>query len=150
MGAAHSFISFDCARKLNLEVSSMVESMVIDTPTNGLVTTSNELVGVQRVYINCFDKSMLFLEFEEGNDLKFMSGNQVKESLKNDAWVFMMFASLKAESKAVIGDLPVVHDFTDLFPDDVSDFPPKREVKFAIDLVPGTSLVSMTPYIMSV
>lgn len=33
--------------------------------------------------------------------------------------------------------------------DDISEFPPEREVKFDIDLVPGTSHMSMTPYIMS-
>lgn len=36
----HSFISLDCAKNLNLEISHMVGSMVIDTPTSGLVTTS--------------------------------------------------------------------------------------------------------------
>lgn len=30
-GAKHSFISIDCARKLNLDVSSKVGSIVIDT-----------------------------------------------------------------------------------------------------------------------
>ena len=40
MGVTQSFISLACARKLNLDVSSMVESMVIDTLTNDSMTTS--------------------------------------------------------------------------------------------------------------
>ncbi|MCI46318.1 RNA-directed DNA polymerase (Reverse transcriptase), partial [Trifolium medium] len=48
-----------------------------------------------------------------------------------------------------IGNLPVVCEFPDVFPDDISDMLPKREVEFAIDLVPSTSPVSMAPYRMS-
>jgi len=36
-----------------------------------------------------------------------------------------------------------------VFPEDVSDLPSERKVEFSIDLVPGTSLVSRTPYRMS-
>ena len=46
-------------------------------------------------------------------------------------------------------DLPIVSEFPDVFPDDISDLPPEREVEFAVDLVPGTSPVSMSPYRMS-
>lgn len=67
------------------------------------------------------------------------------ECLKNDVQVFMMFILLKVESKAMIGDLLVVCDIPEVFPYDISDFLPKREVKFAVDLVPGTSHVSMAP-----
>ncbi|MCI71904.1 RNA-directed DNA polymerase (Reverse transcriptase), partial [Trifolium medium] len=37
----------------------------------------------------------------------------------------------------------------DVFPGDVSDVPPEREVEFAIDLIPGTSPIFMAPYRMS-
>jgi len=39
-GATHSFISLSCAKSLNLAMSLMLRGMVIDTPTNGSVTTS--------------------------------------------------------------------------------------------------------------
>ncbi|MCI77659.1 pol polyprotein, partial [Trifolium medium] len=37
----------------------------------------------------------------------------------------------------------------DVFPDDILDLPPEREVEFSINIVPGTSPISMTPYRMS-
>lgn len=40
IGATHSFILHDCMVKLNLVVSHMKKSMVINTPASGLVTTS--------------------------------------------------------------------------------------------------------------
>lgn len=44
------------------------------------------------IHINCFNKSLMFLEFEEGEYTMFMSTKQVGESLKDDTQVFMMFA----------------------------------------------------------
>ncbi|MCI42461.1 cellular nucleic acid-binding protein [Trifolium medium] len=45
--------------------------------------------------------------------------------------------------------LPVVCEFPGVFPGDISDLPPEREVEFTIDLVPGTGPVSVAPYRMS-
>ena len=42
-----------------------------------------------------------------------------------------------------------MHEFPEVFPDETPDVPLKREVEFAIDLVPGTRPMSMAPYRMS-
>ena len=34
------------------------------------------------------------------------------------------------------------------FPDDITGFPPEREVEFTIDLIPGTEPISIPPYRM--
>ncbi|XP_070026626.1 uncharacterized protein [Nicotiana sylvestris] len=43
-------------------------------------------------------------------------------------------------------DIPTVCDFPDVFPDDLPGLPPEREIEFPIDLVPGTTLISIAPY----
>ncbi|MCI86052.1 enzymatic polyprotein, partial [Trifolium medium] len=40
------------------------------------------------------------------------------------------------EEKSEVDALPVVCEFPDVFPEDISDLPPEREVEFAIDVVP--------------
>jgi len=45
--------------------------------------------------------------------------------------------------------LPVVNELPEVFPNEIPDVPPEREVEFSIDLVPGTKPVSMAPYRMS-
>ena len=42
-----------------------------------------------------------------------------------------------------------MHEFEDVFPDEVPGLPPNREVEFSIDLVPGTGPVSMALYRMT-
>lgn len=106
-----------------------------------------DLLEFNYVNINCFDKSVSFLELDASNDL-FVSAKQVDELMKNDANVFMMIDSIKAERKTAIGELPVVCDFPEVFPDDTSDLSSEHEIEFVIDLVPDTSHVLMEPYIM--
>ena len=47
-------------------------------------------------------------------------------------------------------DLPrVVCEYVDVFPDELPGLPPHRDVDFDIELHPGTSTISMTPYRMA-
>ncbi|KAL4311186.1 hypothetical protein GQ457_01G017040 [Hibiscus cannabinus] len=52
-------------------------------------------------------------------------------------------------SKVDIGSIPIVRDFPDVFPEELPGLPPEREVKFIIDVLPGTEPVSMAPYRIS-
>lgn len=69
--------------------------------------------------------------------------------MKDEAQVFVMFSSLKIEGKVTLEDIPIVCEFPYVFPDDITDLLPEREVEFAIDLVLGTRPVSMSHYKIS-
>ncbi|GJX77223.1 putative nucleotidyltransferase, ribonuclease H [Tanacetum coccineum] len=45
-----------------------------------------------------------------------------------------------------LGDIPIVRDFEDVFPEDLSGLPPQRQVEFRIDLVPGATPIAKSPY----
>ncbi|GJR04092.1 putative reverse transcriptase domain-containing protein [Tanacetum coccineum] len=45
-----------------------------------------------------------------------------------------------------ISDIPLVRDFTDVFPEDLSGLPPQRQVEFHIDLVHGAMPVAKSSY----
>ena len=49
----------------------------------------------------------------------------------------------------IIEKIPVVRDYPDVFPDELPGMPPKREVEFRIDLIPGTRPVFISPYHLS-
>ena len=46
-------------------------------------------------------------------------------------------------------DMFVVQEFMDVFPDEIPRHPPERELEFAIDMIPGASPVSISPYRMA-
>ncbi|GKD57603.1 putative reverse transcriptase domain-containing protein [Tanacetum coccineum] len=47
----------------------------------------------------------------------------------------------KEPTKKCLKDVLVIHDFSKVFPDDLSRLPPPRQIEFRIDLVPGAALV---------
>lgn len=52
----------------------------------------------------------------------------------------------------VIGEnieIPVVDEFPDVFPDELHDLPPDREIEFCIDLLLGRAPISIAPYWMA-
>ena len=49
----------------------------------------------------------------------------------------------------IIEKILVVRDYLDVFPDELPGMPPKREVEFRIDLIPGTRPVAVAPYHLS-
>nr|GEW34641.1 putative reverse transcriptase domain-containing protein [Tanacetum cinerariifolium] len=51
----------------------------------------------------------------------------------------------KSEEKR-LRDMPIMQDFSKVFPDDLPGLPPTREVEFHINLVPGATHVARAPY----
>jgi hypothetical protein len=47
------------------------------------------------------------------------------------------------------GSVSVVEEFMDVFPEELPGMPPKREVEFYIDLIPGTAPIAKRPYRMA-
>jgi hypothetical protein len=47
-----------------------------------------------------------------------------------------------------LDEIPVVCEYPDVFPDELPDMPPNRDVEFVIELQPGTAPISKRPYRM--
>lgn len=46
-------------------------------------------------------------------------------------------------------NIPVVCEYPEVFPEDLTTMPPKRDIEFRIDLVPGTAPIYKRPYRMA-
>ncbi|XP_058781796.1 uncharacterized protein LOC131656028 [Vicia villosa] len=125
-------ISTQCQKpkkRLNLVLSTMNGEMFLDLPAKGSVTTS--LVCL-KCPLSIFDRD--FDVNLEGVDL--LSARQIRQLMEEEVQVFSLMASLSAESQAIIEEMQVVNGFLEVFPDEILDVPPEREVEFAINLVP--------------
>ena len=52
------------------------------------------------------------------------------------------------KARPSVFDILTVSDFPDVFPEELPGLPPHREIEFAIDVVPGATPASITPYKM--
>ena len=57
--------------------------------------------------------------------------------------------TLEDEVRSDLGMPRVVYKYEDVFPDELSGLPPRRDVDFCIELHPGTLPISMTPHRMA-
>ena len=48
-----------------------------------------------------------------------------------------------------ISEIPIVHEFSDVFPDELPGLPIDREIEFSIELLPGVSPISIAPHRMA-
>ncbi|GKA47640.1 putative reverse transcriptase domain-containing protein [Tanacetum coccineum] len=95
--------------------------------------------------------------FDSGANFSFISTEFVpflnmKPSIVNLGYVIEVADGIAKVLKSVkkdepkLGDIPIVHDFKDVFPKDLSGLPPQRQVEFRIDLVPGVTPIAKSPY----
>ncbi|XP_012837830.1 PREDICTED: uncharacterized protein LOC105958366 [Erythranthe guttata] len=108
--------------------------------------------------INCAHKTVRF-SLPNGNFLEFRSSynpsipiiSAIKASKliqKGHLCHLVDIVETLNEDKADISKVPTVCDFPDVFPEDLPGLPPDREIKFEINLIPGSAPISKAPYRM--
>ncbi|XP_071905720.1 uncharacterized protein [Coffea arabica] len=78
-----------------------------------------------------------------------VSGIRVRKLLSRGARGFLAFLINTPTDKLNVKDVPVVGEYSDVFLDELVNLPPQREIEFEINLLPGTSPISKTPYRMA-
>jgi hypothetical protein len=94
-----------------------------------------------KVLIDCAKKSVK-LTTPKGKEMEFVTEPVVTTNgIANHAKVNQLDASQEFE-------VPVVTEFPDVFPEELSGMPPDRDIEFVIELKPGTTPIYKTPYRM--
>ena len=62
---------------------------------------------------------------------------------------YLAFVVDMRQERTRLEDIPIVREFADVFPDDISGLPSDRAIEFVIELIPGTEPISIPPYIMA-
>ncbi|GJW25286.1 putative reverse transcriptase domain-containing protein [Tanacetum coccineum] len=119
------------------------------TKYHGVIICDEKIVRVP------FGREMLIFQGDGNNQrkesrLNIISCTKAQKYLSKGCDVFLAHittkeAKDKSEGKR-LEDVPIVRDFPEVFPEDLSGIPPARQVEFQIDLVPGVAPVARAPY----
>nr|AAM14672.1 Putative polyprotein [Oryza sativa Japonica Group] len=163
-GATHSFLSMSFAGNHGMEVEDLRRPLMVSTP-------SNQALSLQRSpYVRIEIQGVPFLAnliLLESKDLDVILGmdwlarhkgvidcaNRKVTLTSNDGRVVTVHA-LSSEflrsrlNQITLEEIPIVREYPDVFPDDLPGMPPKRDIEFRIDLVPGTTPIHKRPYRM--
>ncbi|GJV74967.1 putative reverse transcriptase domain-containing protein [Tanacetum coccineum] len=94
--------------------------------------------GADRSFISTAFSSLINITpnpLENSYDVELADGKIISTKKEED----------KSEGKQ-IKDVPIVRDFPEVFPEDLSGLPPARPVEFQIDLILGAAPVARAPY----
>jgi hypothetical protein len=114
-----------------------------------------------KVILDCYEKSLTYRD--ENNTVRTVQGikkpvsvrqisaMQFKKCMNKGCQIYAIQVTnlLEKENKPSLEDFTVLHEFRDLFVDEIPELPPRREIDFSIDLLPGSTPISKAPYRMS-
>ncbi|GKB67900.1 putative reverse transcriptase domain-containing protein [Tanacetum coccineum] len=100
------------------------------------------------------NETLTFCGNESSNEresrLAVISYSKAQEYMAKGCQVFLAQISAKKEENKSEGkqikDVPIVRDFPEVFPEDLSGLPPSRPMEFQIDMIPRVAPVARAPY----
>ncbi|KAI5649734.1 hypothetical protein M9H77_35739 [Catharanthus roseus] len=109
-------------------------------------------VDCRRKLVKFSRPSMPILVFQ-GKRIKqenpFLSGMKARKLLWKGCQGYLAYLLNKPKEEVKLDTVPVVREFVDVFPEELTTLPPDREVEFGIELVPDAKPISRTPYRMA-
>jgi hypothetical protein len=130
--------------KVNLKIRGVdFDVNLIVLKSKGIdVILGMDWLSKHKVLIDYAKKSVK-LTTPEGKEMEFVTERVVTaKSVANRTKANRLDASQGSE-------VPVVNEFPDVFPEELPGMPPNRDIKFVIELKPGTTLIYKTPYRMA-
>ncbi|KAL0559359.1 hypothetical protein IC582_003968 [Cucumis melo] len=143
-GATHSFVSSIFLTKLNRMLEPLSEGRY--QLASGLATTR---VVEEVVFRKPGFAEVVFRGMRKAVSRSLISVLKAEKLLRKGCTAFLAHIVVVQREKLKPEDVPVVKEFLDVFPDDLSGLPPDREIEFTIELLPGTAPISQSPYRMA-
>jgi hypothetical protein len=165
-GATHNFISPKFGTKVGLHFYHTKGTYMIATP--GGKIASNQICRYVRIQLGSnLIKTNLILLNVEGLDIllgmDWMTWHQVSLDISSraveidspDYRATILYlpqreyinSCVYAIEGIKLEDIPVVCEYPDIFPDDLPEMPPDRDIEFIIELQPGTAPISKDPIV---
>ena len=105
---------------------------------------------MKRVTLRTPDEDEVTFIDERSNHLfNVISTATVRTMVQKGCEAYLAYVIDMVKPRPSVFDIPTVSDFPDMFSEELPGLPPHREIEFAIDVVPGATPASITPYRMA-
>ena len=105
---------------------------------------------MKRVTLRTPNKDEVTFIGERSNHLSnVISAATARIMVQKGCEAYLAYVIEMEKARPRVSDIPTVSDFSDLFPEELPRLPLQREIEFAIDVVPGATPTSITPYRMA-
>ncbi|GJR38968.1 reverse transcriptase domain-containing protein [Tanacetum coccineum] len=150
-GADKSFISISLASMLKIPPITIDTFYNIEMADGNLVSTNAVIQGCTLTLLNQpFEIDLMPIKlgsFDVIIGMDWLSKYHARIICDEK----VVYIPIKGETLIIrdekrLEDIPVVREFSKVFPEDLPGLPPARQVEFQIDLIPGATPVARAPY----
>jgi hypothetical protein len=166
-GATHSFISERLMNKLGLKGSHTTSAYKIITP-GGQITSNilirgvnlglgSKIIPTNLIVINLVGIDVILgMEWMNQHKVILDIADRVVEINSPTVGHTTLYLPFRDSTESCayvtiissLDEIPVLREYSGVFPDELPGMPPDRDVEFVIELQPGTAPISMRPYRM--
>nr|ABA98544.1 retrotransposon protein, putative, Ty3-gypsy subclass [Oryza sativa Japonica Group] len=177
-GATHSFISKKFVGIHGLRKEELSTPMRVHTPGNSSTLVSYSPSVLIEIHRSRFLANLILLESkdldvilgmdwmtkfkgvidcanrtvtltnEKGETVVYKSPVSRKQGISLNQIEVENPVAIEEKSSRKLEDISIVCEYPEVFPEDLTTMPPKREIEFRIDLAPGTAPIYKRPYRM--
>ncbi|GJX58080.1 putative reverse transcriptase domain-containing protein [Tanacetum coccineum] len=142
-GADRSFVSTAFSSQIDITPSTLDHYYDVELADGRIIGLNTILKGCTLNFLNHqFNVNLMPVELGSFDAIIGMDWLAKYQAVIVSTWKKV---EDKSEKKR-LEDVPIVQDFPEVFPEDLSGLPPTRQVEFQIDLVPGAAPVARAPY----
>ena len=105
--------------------------------------------GQKTVMLRCSDQTEVIVQGIDSSVMSnVISAMQARRFMRKGCETFLAVILDSKRGQVDVEKIPIVREFPDIFHEELPGFPLEREVDLAMEIVPGTVLMSRTPYRM--
>ncbi|GJQ90319.1 putative reverse transcriptase domain-containing protein [Tanacetum coccineum] len=158
-GADKSFVSISLASMLNIPPITLDTTYDIEMADGNLVGTNTVIQSCTLILLNQpFEIDLMLIKlssFDVVIGMDWLSKYHpriicdekvVHIPIDGETLIIRAQVMEKKSDKKRLEDIPVVREFSEVFPEDLPGLPPVRQEEFQIDLIPGAVPVARAPY----
>nr|GEX32680.1 putative reverse transcriptase domain-containing protein [Tanacetum cinerariifolium] len=102
-------------------------------------------IDLMLIELSTFDV-IIGMDWLVKHDSVIVCGEKARKYVKRGCHLFLAYVTESKSKEKRIEDLPVIHDFPEVFPEELPGLPPSRQVEFRIDLVARVAPVARASY----
>nr|GEU33832.1 hypothetical protein [Tanacetum cinerariifolium] len=144
-----------CTKMVPEEEDQVEKSLEVSSITSKGIEPSCGLVCDEKIMRIPYGNEVLIVQGDRsGKDkkskLSIISCTKTQKYIKKGCQIFLAQVTKKGtkdkSKEKRLEDVPIIQEFSKVFPEDLPGLPPTKQVKFQIDLVPSAAPIARAPY----
>ncbi|XP_021631856.2 uncharacterized protein LOC110629250 [Manihot esculenta] len=151
LGSTHSYICLPITNEGKLQADSLNQDIIVTNPlSHSVIASGNSGLQIKKITLKTLADHNVVVVGERSDYLSnIISTATVRRLISKGCEAYLVFALETKKENPGVHDISTVCDFSDVFLDDLPELPREREVEFSIDVIPGTTPISIAPYRMA-